>query len=28
VLSKPIDEAEVLRICRAVEERAGLAVKG
>jgi CheY-like chemotaxis protein len=25
VLAKPIDEAEVLRICRAVEERAGLA---
>jgi CheY-like chemotaxis protein len=28
VLSKPIEEAEVLRICRAVEERAGLAAKG
>ena len=28
VLSKPIDEAEVLRICRAVEERAGLAARG
>jgi signal transduction histidine kinase len=28
VLAKPIDEAEVLRICRAVEERAGLAARG
>jgi signal transduction histidine kinase len=28
VLSKPIDDAEVLRICRAVEERAGLGVRG
>jgi hypothetical protein len=28
VLSKPIDEAEVLRICGAVEERAGLAARG
>jgi len=28
VLAKPIDEAEVLRICRAVEERAGLGARG
>ena len=28
VLSKPIDEAEVLRVCRAVEERVGLGVRG
>jgi signal transduction histidine kinase len=27
VLSKPIDDAEVLRICRAVEERAGLGAR-
>lgn len=28
VLAKPIEEAEVLRICHAVEERAGLGVRG
>jgi len=28
VLSKPIDEEEVLRICRVVEERAGLPARG
>jgi signal transduction histidine kinase/CheY-like chemotaxis protein len=28
VLSKPIDETEVLQLCRAVEERAGLGVLG
>jgi signal transduction histidine kinase len=28
VLAKPIDEAEVLRICLAVEERAGLTARG
>jgi CheY-like chemotaxis protein len=28
VLSKPIDDAEVLRICRAVEERVGLVARG
>jgi DNA-binding IscR family transcriptional regulator len=28
VLSKPIDEVELVRICRAVEERVGLVARG
>jgi len=27
-LSKPIDEVELVRICRAVEERVGLVARG